>query len=136
MNKYPSRYSNGKEVSAAQYITELICENKAKIDGVDLGYRFWTNKKWERFYRDQIATANKLLSKYNEIAIIKAIKNTKSQKIYSLRAPHLIAIIKNEEELVKEQNKKIINKYDRSEEKTFKQNVTTKNKLSRLKELE
>jgi len=136
MNKYPSRYSNGKEVSAAQYITELICENKAKIDRVDLGYRFWTNKRWERFYRDQIATANKLLSKYNEIAIIKAIKNTKSQKIYSLRAPHLIAIIKNEEELVKEQNKKIINKYDRSEEKTFKQNVTTKNKLSRLKELE
>jgi hypothetical protein len=136
MNKYPSRYSNGKEVSAAQYITELICENKAKIDRVDLGYRFWTNKRWERFYRDQIATANKLLSKYNEIAIIKAIKNIKSQKIYSLRAPHLIAIIKNEEELVKEQNKKIINKYDRSEEKTFKQNVTTKNKLSRLKELE
>ena len=27
--KYPSRYSNGKEISAAQYITEFICEKMA-----------------------------------------------------------------------------------------------------------
>lgn len=136
MKKYPSRYSNGKEVSAAQYITELICENKAKIEKIDLGYRFWTNKKWEKFYRDQIATANKLLAKYNEIAIIKALKNTKSQKIYSLRAPHLIDIIKNEEQILNEQNKEIINEYDRSTEKIFSRRSKTKNSLSRLKELE
>lgn len=34
-HKFPSRYSNGKQVSAAQYITELICENKAKINKED-----------------------------------------------------------------------------------------------------
>ena len=27
-NKYLSKYSNGKEVTAAQYITEIICEHK------------------------------------------------------------------------------------------------------------
>ena len=41
---YPSRYSNGKTVSAAQYITELICEHKANIEKLDLHYKFWTNK--------------------------------------------------------------------------------------------
>jgi hypothetical protein len=35
-NKYLSKYSNGKTVSAAQYITEIICENKAKRDKLDL----------------------------------------------------------------------------------------------------
>ena len=71
-NKYPSRYSNGKQVSAAQYITEVICEHKAKIDGLDLNYKFWINKEWDLHYRSQISSANKLLKKYSASAIIKA----------------------------------------------------------------
>ena len=43
-NKYPSKYSNNKTVSAAQYITEIICEKKAKREGKDLHYIFWLNK--------------------------------------------------------------------------------------------
>ena len=70
--KYISKYSNGKEVTAAQYITEIICEKKAKIDKVDLHFRFWTTKKWDKFYRNQIGTANKLLEQYSDKAIIKA----------------------------------------------------------------
>jgi len=31
-DKYISKYSNNKFVSAAQYITEIICEHKAKKD--------------------------------------------------------------------------------------------------------
>jgi len=46
VDKYISKYSNGKQVSAAQYITELICENKARIEQKDLHYRFWNNKEW------------------------------------------------------------------------------------------
>ena len=83
--KYPSRYSNGKLVSAAQYITEIICENKARIDKLDLHFRFWTNKKWSRFYRDQIATANKLLKNFDSKAIVKALNDTAAKNIYSLR---------------------------------------------------
>ena len=51
-NKYPSRYSNGKQVSAAQYITEVICEHKAKIDGLDLNYKFWINIKIVKFVKN------------------------------------------------------------------------------------
>ena len=134
--KYPSRYSNGKNVSAAQYITELICENKAKIDKEDRGIKFWTSKKWTNYYRNQISSANKLLEKYNEQAIIKALKNTKAQRIYSLRAPHLIAIIEEEQSNLETQNKILNQDYDRSSNKKFQTNGRISSKLSRLKELE
>jgi ribosomal protein S25 len=134
--KYPSRYSNGKNVSAAQYITELICENKAKIDKEDIGLKFWTSKKWTNYYRNQISSANKLLEKYNEQAIIKALKNTKAQRIYSLRAPHLIAIIEEEQSNLETQNKILNQDYDRSSNKKFQTNSRISSKLSRLKELE
>ena len=134
--KYPSRYSNGKEVSAAQYITELICENKAKINKEDIGFRFWTNTKWMKFYRDQIASANKLLEKYNEQAIIKALKNIRASKIFSLRAPHLIDIIEEEQKIIESQNQTLRQDYDRSSNKKFQTNNRVSSKLSKLKELE
>lgn len=133
--KYPSRYSNGKLVSAAQYITELICENKAKNEKRDLGFKFWTNKEWSAYYRNQIATANKLLTQYSDKAIIRALKDKKAERIYSLRAPHLLDIIKKEQKIVENENQTIFKDYDRSSNKKFKQeNVSSK--LSKLKELE
>jgi hypothetical protein len=65
-NTYPSKYSNGKFVSAAQFITEMICENKAVKENKDLHYRFWSNKQWASFYRSQIASAHKLLKEYHK----------------------------------------------------------------------
>ncbi len=94
--KYISKYSNNKEVSAAQFITELICEHKAKVEKRDLHFRFWvTSKYWTKFYKNQIATANKLLSKYDAKAIVSALNDSKAAKIYSLRAPHLLPIIEH-----------------------------------------
>lgn len=134
--KYISKYSNGKAVTAAQYITELICENKAKKEKKDLHYKFWTNNQWSKFYRDQIATANKLVKQFNEQAIIKAIKNIKAEKIYSLRAPHLIPIIEEEQRIIETQNKDLSLSFDRSTEKKYAQNSKTQSILSKLKELE
>lgn len=94
--KYISKYSNNKEVSAAQFITEIICEHKAKIEKRDLHFRFWlTSKYWTKFYKNQIAAANKLLSKYDAKAIVSALNDSKAGKIYSLRAPHLLPIIEH-----------------------------------------
>lgn len=98
--KYPSKYSNGKTVSAAQYITEIICEHLAKKEKRDLHYRFWVNKEWQKFYKSQIFSANKLLKQYSEKAIIEALKTTAGQKIFSLRAPHLLAIIDQQERIL------------------------------------
>jgi hypothetical protein len=93
MNKYPSKYSNGKEVTAAQFITEIICERIAKKNKKDLHYKFWVSKEWEKQYRGQIASAHKLLKKYDAKDIIDALKSSDGVKIYSLRAPHLCDIV-------------------------------------------
>jgi len=136
MDKYISKYSNDKAVSAAQYITELICENKAKKDKLDLHYRFWTNKNWEIYYKNQIASAHKLLKKYDSKSIIRALRSKPAEKIYSLRAPHLIAIIEKEQEKLESENKDLSLEIDRKDKKTFRKNIDKKNIISKLRNLD
>jgi len=139
-NSYPSKYSNGKNVSAAQFITEIICENKAIKDNLDLHYKFWTNKEWEKFYRNQIGSAHKLLKQYSAKAIIKALKNIKARNIYSLRAPHLIPIIEQEQALLDVEETKESKNYDDSRQikssKFRKDSNQSKNIISKLRELD
>lgn len=136
--KYPSKYSNGKSVSAAQYITELICEHKAKIDKKDLHYRFWVNKEWAAFYRNQIATANKLVKKYDPSAIIKAINNKRSERTYSLRSPYLIKIIDQEQKKINSKPaEQQTTSYDRNVDSSKRRKSNSKkNILSRLEEID
>ena len=44
-SKYPSRYSPNGWVHSAQYITELICEKKAKTEGKELPIKIWELKE-------------------------------------------------------------------------------------------
>lgn len=138
MNKdqYVSKYSNGKTVIAAQYITELICENKAKKDKLDLHYRFWTTKAWELYYRNQIASAHKLLKKYEAKAIIAALKDYESSKIYSLRAPHLPAIIEKHQAILAAQNTELTLEINRKTDKSHRKENVRKNLLSKLKDID
>lgn len=135
-DKYPSKYSNGKTVSPAQYITEIICENKAKLNKEDLHYRFWISKKWSAYYRNQIASANKLLSKYSPEAIVAALRSDSAKKIYSLRAPHLVSIIEQQEVLLASKNQSLTLKPDRKSNKTFDKKTNQTGILSKLKELD
>jgi hypothetical protein len=137
--KFISRYSNNREVTPAQYVTELICEKRAKILKIDLHYRFWTNKEWSKFYRNQINTANKLVKKFNPISIVKALQDDRTQKIYSLRAPSLAAIIEEYDKSILKRNRDIaessveIDRDMNSEPRkfTFKKNI-----VSKIKDLE
>lgn len=135
-DKYLSKYSNGKTVSAAQYITELICENKAKKDKLDLHYRFWTTKAWEMYYRNQIASAHKLLKQYDAKSIISALKDSAASKIYSLRAPHLPAIIEKHRDILASQNTELTLDIDRKTDKSYRKDNIKKNLLSKLKDLD
>jgi hypothetical protein len=128
MNRYISRYSNDKAVSSAQYITELICEKKAKINREDLHYRFWLSKKWSVFFKNQIATANKLLLKYNSKAIIQALLDKRADKIFSLRAPHLLPIIQEKEKLLENSSDTFTKNIERKENIVFNK---TKNKINK-----
>lgn len=135
-NKYISKYSNNKEVSASQYITELICENKAKIDKKDLHYKFWINKTWSKFFRNQIASANALIKKYGDKPIVRALRNPKAKNIYSLRAPHLIEIIEYEAKKIQTENNNLSKTIDRTEKKNFRKHQSNQNIISKLEELD
>jgi hypothetical protein len=136
LRKYKSKYSNGKTVSAAQYITEIICENKARNNNQDLHYRFWVTKEWSQYYRNQIASANKLLLKYSDISIVKALQKPESKKIYSLRAPHLIPIIEQEEKILAQRNDTLSINLDRKDSVNFKKEKVNNNIISKLRGLD
>lgn len=137
-NKYLSKYSNGKTVSAAQYITELICERIAKKEKKDLHFRFWLSDQWSKQYRNQIGSANKLLKEYEPQFIIRALQSSKGLKIYSLRAPFLIGLIKAEMELQakKDQNQSEPPVHDRVLLSTGRQELKKKNILDKLMEID
>lgn len=135
-NKYPSKYSNGKTVSAAQYITEIICERKARLNSQDLHYRFWVTKTWAAYYRNQIASAHKLLKKYSDTSIVKALNSKQAEKIYSLRAPHLIPIIEQEERVLAQRNQELSLELDRTKKTVFRKDKITTNIISKLKGLD
>lgn len=101
-SKYPSRYSPGNYITEAQYITELICEKKAKSQKKELPNKFWNLPEWQKFYRQQILAATSLLRLYKAKAIIAALNNKEAWNIYSLRAPQLDAIIEGESRKLKE----------------------------------
>lgn len=135
--KYISKYSNGKEITAAQYITEIICEHWAKQNQKDLHYRFWsTSKEWAKHYKGQITTANKLVKKYNPKAIIKALNDPKASRIYSLRAPHLSAIIEHYEKVLQEQSEELTKNFQRKQDVKFEKQKVKKNIISKLRDLE
>lgn len=98
-SRYQSRFSKSY-VTAAQYITELICEKHAKFNKKDLIQEFWKLPDWAKHYRQQIPTAYKLLKQFDAAAIINALQSKKAWNIYSLRAPHLIPIIEDEQKIV------------------------------------
>ena len=136
--KYISKYSNGKEITAAQYITEIICEHWAKQNQKDLHYRFWsTSEQWQKHYKNQITSANKLLKKYSDKAIIKALNDSKAYKIYSLRDPFLLPIIEYYEKQLQENTESLTKEFVRKEQVKFSNKKSgKKNIISRLKDLD
>jgi hypothetical protein len=104
-----------------------------------LHYRFWVTKKWATFYRNQIATANKLTQTYDPVAIVKALNSPKTKNMYSLRAPFFTKVIEEEEKKLKAKNTELTQNIERKENTKFlKANFHPKKKsiISKLKELD
>jgi len=88
-SKYQSKYCDGF-ITAAQYITERICERIAFKDKKTLPRYFWKDKEWFKKFRLQIKFANQLLAEYPADCIIKALRSPKASKIYSLGAKFIL----------------------------------------------
>lgn len=97
-SRYPSRYSPEGFVTAAQYIIELLCENKAKKYGTgELPIHFWRLEEWAAYFKSQMRAVHGLLKKYPEKAIIAAIKK---KRHFTLRPKFVIKDIENEAKLL------------------------------------
>jgi hypothetical protein len=135
-SRYPSRYSPDNFVTEAQYVTELICEKKATTEKKELPIKFWNLPEWAKFYRQQIAAANSLLQNYPCKAIVAALNSKKAWNIYSLRAPHLIAMIVEAESHLKTIDVKEETVEIDTNSKPRPSTPNKKNMLNRLRELE
>lgn len=134
---YPSRYSPRGYVHAAQYITELICEKKAKVEGKELPLKFWELSDWLKYYKYQIMLANKLIKKYGEHVVISTLNDNRMWKTYSLRSPFLEKICeeyKDKQETAMKIAKSL--EYDFSEKETFDSNNNKKSIISKLRDLD
>lgn len=103
-SRYKSAYTESW-VTAAQYITELVCENIAHKNSEILPLKFWNDRKWNAIFRRQLSLANGLLKIYKESAIIQALKTKEGKRILSLAAPWLDDIIEKCDKVKKQETK-------------------------------
>lgn len=137
--KYKSRYAPDTDITAAQYITEFICENKARKDGKDLPLHFWQIPVWAKFFKLQILGANGLLKIYDAEAIVLALKTPQGRSIFSLRAPWLDQIIKEQQAILDARKVKLAEAKPVERASTTsvpRQNKPKANIISRLKDLD
>ena len=77
------------------------------------------------------------MSKYDPKAIINALTSPAARKIYSLRAPHLPAIIEKEQTKLEHLEKQTFKKIDRHSSTTnFRKNTNKSSLLSKLKDID
>lgn len=132
-NRYESPYSPRKQITAAQYILERVCEKKAEKEGTKLPVYFWKIPKWKQFFQIQLRKVHFYLGKYNEKSIIRALQNPKAKNIYSLYAPWLEKIIIEEEKkLLKEKKVEQNLKIDREKKQDKIKETNNKNILDLL----
>lgn len=96
--KYSSIFSPGKKITAAQYITELVCKNKANFLKVNLPTKFWDYPEWAQFYKTQIYMAGRFLKYYCADAVIKVVKE---KNIWSLYAKWIVEEFKKADTEIK-----------------------------------
>ena len=135
-SRYPSRYSPEGWVSASQYITELICEKKARVDKKELPIKFWEIKDWCKYYKYQITLANKLIKSHGEDVVIAALKDNRCWSTYSLRAPRLKEVIGEKEKEKVERTQNTEYNIKDSEEVRHKTNNNQKSIISKLRDLD
>lgn len=90
-SQYQSKYGGGF-ITAAQFITELICEHAARSTSRQLFDFFWDSPEWKKDFLAQLTHANKLLKQYTPEVIISVLlhPSLKYKKVTSLGAKWLL----------------------------------------------
>jgi hypothetical protein len=104
-SKYKHK-STGDHCTCASYLAEMMCLRLAehKNEG-NLTYKFWNKKPWDWTFKQQLFTANSLIKKYGELAVVKAINSPALSKVFSLKNQRVVPEIKKQLKIIEEQSK-------------------------------
>tara|TARA_Y100000356_G_C11248278_1_gene285377 strand:+ start:370 stop:822 length:453 start_codon:yes stop_codon:yes gene_type:complete len=136
-SKYTSP-STGEFCTCAQYVAELMCTRMAqrKNQGTQ-AYKFWNTEKWKKIYQFQVILANRLISKYSELALVKAVQSRELSRAYSLRHPKVNEVVRKHDIQVKLDASKIKKDLDVNESaETRKKSYGKRSKLNQLRNLD
>ena len=136
-----SRYkspSTGEYCTCAQYIAEIVCSRVAEKENVgSQAHKFWNTPKWRKMYQYQVVLANRLLKKYPDAAVVKAVHSPECRRMYSLRFPPLETIIQKYQKIIKQQDQNSATIIGRdSEPSSRSRSYGKKTALQKLRELD
>ena len=129
--------STGDHCTCASYLAELMCLRLAehKNEG-KLGYKFWNKKPWDWTFKQQLFTANALIKKYGEIAVVKAVNSPYLSKVFSLKNKRVVPEIKKQLKLIEDNKDKKQDLDIKEEPKTRKKTYGKKSKFNKLRGLD
>lgn len=129
--------STGDYCTCASYLAELMCLRLAehKNEG-KLGYKFWNKKPWDWTFKQQLFTANTLVKKYGESAVVKAVNSPYLSKVFSLKNKRVVPEINRQLKLIKDNEDKKQELDVKEEAKTRKKTYGKKSKLNKLRGLD
>ena len=136
-SKYTSP-STGEFCTCAQYVAELMCTRMAqrKNQGTQ-AYKFWNTDKWKKIYQLQVILASRLISKYSEIALVKAVQSRELSRAYSLRHPKVNDVVRKHDVQTKLEASRLKKDLEVNESaKTRKKSYCKRSKLNQLRNLD
>lgn len=133
-SKYKHK-STGEYCTCAAYLAELMCLRLAEFKNQgSLGYKFWNKKPWDWTFKQQLFSANSLIKKYGETAVVKAVNSPYLSKVFSLKNKRVVPEIKKQLDIIEKQKNE--EKLDIKEEpKVRKKTFGKKTGLNKLRGL-
>lgn len=135
-----SRYkhiSTGDYCTCAAYVAEVMCMRYAEYKNQgSLSFKFWNEKPWDWTFKKQLLAAQKLIKKYSEAALVKAVHSDEFKGIFSLNNPKALFIIKKYQ-LIVEQEKQSFQKLEIKEQSSRRKKTFGKNNVfQKMRELD
>lgn len=107
-------------VTPANYIAEIIFKKRAEhFESGMCAIKFWNMKKNKGPYRGQVIQASRLLKKYRDSSIIKALQSREAKYILKLNHEKLIPLIEKFEKQYKDTEFKKTEKKENKKMKPF-----------------
>lgn len=134
--------STGDYCTCAAYVAEIMCKRKAEHENVgSLAFKFWSEKPWKWTFTRQLLMAQKIVKKYSEAALVRAINSKGLTKVFSLKHKKMIpAVMRCYKEILIEQEKEtqviVVKENPTTRVGSFAKKGGKRSKLNKLRNIE